>query len=142
MTRSDIDKAERYSSSRSALMAVMAVILLINTVIGVGDEANSMRPWLRHGSWAVMIGLWLVVLATGGGLALSRSIRSVMNDEVSLLNRSKALQAGFWAAALLGLGLYFASRELNLSAHEAIRILVNLTLAVALTRYAWLEMRN
>ena len=140
MTRSDIDKAERYSSSRSALMAAMAAILVVHTVAGFGVETIT-RPWIQHGLWAAMIGLWLVVLATGGGLALSRSIRSVMNDEVSLLNRSKALQAGFWAAALLGLAVYFASLGWALSTRDAIRIVLNGTIAVALARYAWLELR-
>lgn len=139
MTRSDIDKAEHYSNTRAALMAAMAAILLIIAAIGFGDEASSMRPWLRHGFWAVMIGLWLIVLATGGGLRLSRAIRDVMNDEVSLINRSKALQAGFWAATLLGLALYFATLRWELGAREAIRILVDGALAVALLRYAWLE---
>lgn len=139
MTRTDIDRAEHYSSTRAALMAAMAAILLISAVIGFGDEASSMRPWLRHGIWAAMIGLWLVILATGGWLNLKRSIRSVMNDEVSLLNRSKALQAGFWAASLLGIALYFATLRWELGAREAIRILIDGALAVALLRYAWLE---
>ncbi len=141
MTHSDFNKAERYSRSRSALMAVMSAILVINTVIGFGVE-DSTRPWIQHGLWALMIGLWLVVLATGGGLALGRSVRSVMNDEVSLLNRSKALQTGFWATALLGLGVYFASLGWELSARDAIRIIVNGTLAAALIRYARLESRD
>lgn len=141
MTRTDIDKAEHASNTRSALMAAMAVILLVSAVIGVGDEASSMRPWLRHGIWGLMVGLWLVILATGGWLNLKGSIRSVMNDEVSLANRSKALQTGFWTAALLGLSLYFASLRWEFSVREALRILLDGALAVTLLRYAWLERR-
>jgi hypothetical protein len=141
MTGSDIDRAERYSRSRSLLMAAMAAILVISTVIGFGMETAT-RPWIQHGMWGLMIGLWLVVLATGGGLALSRGVRNVMNDEVSLLNRSKALQAGFWAAALIGLCLYYISLDHAFGVRDAIRILLNGTIAVALMRYAWLELRD
>jgi len=100
-----------------------------------------MTPALRHGLWAAMILLWLVVLATGGFLHLSRRVRSLMNDEVALANRSRALQAGFWTAMLLGVGLYFASLQWQIDVREALRILLNLTVAAALTRYAWLELR-
>lgn len=141
MAVSDIQQAERASRVRSMLMAVMALVLLINTAIGIGDEASSMTPMLRHGLWAAMILLWLVILATGGWLQMTRRVRSLMNDEVSLANRSRALQAGFWTAMLVGVGLYFASLQWEITVREALSILVNLTIVAALVRYAWLELR-
>jgi hypothetical protein len=42
---------------------------------------------------------------------------------------------------LLGVALYFASLEWEISVREALRILLNLTVAAALVRYAWLELR-
>ena len=54
-------------------MAAMAVILVLTAWLGLGDgAADSARPWVRHAGWAVMILLWLIILATGGGLRLSR----------------------------------------------------------------------
>ena len=141
MNSSDIQRAERASRNRSLLMAVMATILLAQTAIGLGDEASGMTPAFRHGLWALMILLWLVVLATGGGLLLSRRVRSVMNDEVALANRSRAIQAGFWAAILVAVGLYFLSLQEEFSVREALRILVNLSISTALVRYAWLDLR-
>ena len=141
MTVSDIQKAERASRTRSSIMAAMAVILLAQTAVGLGDEASSMTPAFRHGLWAAMILLWLIVLATGGGLLLSRRVRNLMNDEVALANRSRALQAGFWTAMLVAVGLYFLSLQEELSVREALRILVNFSIAAALVRYAWLELR-
>ena len=142
MTASDIEKAERLSGIRAALMAAMAAILLIHAVIGFGDGADSaLRPYVRHGGWGVMILLWLWILATGGGLRLSRSIRSVMNDEVALAHRGAALQAGFWTAMLAGLAIYAASFAWDLSLREGLRLLLNLSVAGALFRYARLELR-
>ena len=141
MTASDIEKAEQVSRSRSLIMAVMAAVLLIQAAIGLGDEGSSMTPFFRHALWGVMILFWLVILATGGWLRLSRDIRSVINDEVSLAHRSLALQTGFWTAILLALGLYFASLEWTITLREGLRILVNVAIATALIRYAWLELR-
>ena len=141
MTASDIEKAEQVSRTRSLIMAIMAAVLLIQALLGLGDEASSMQPILRHAGWGIMILLWLIVLATGGWVRLRRDVRRLVNDEVSLANRSQALQAGFWTAMVLALAIYFGSLRWELSLHEGLRILVNLTIAAALLRYAWLELR-
>lgn len=106
MTASDIEQAERHSRTRALLMATMAVVLLVQALIGFNDAApGAIRPYVRHFGWALMILLWLGVLATGGGLRLRQSVRRVMNDEVALAHRGAALQAGFWTAMLAGLAL-------------------------------------
>jgi hypothetical protein len=91
--------------------------------------------------WALTIVLWLVILATGGWLRLSRNVRSVMNDEVALAHRSAALQTGFWTAMAIAMALYFAGPSWHLSLREGLRILTDVTIAAALIRYAWLELR-
>jgi hypothetical protein len=141
MTASDIELAERHARTRASIMAVMAVVLLILGLLGWEDGASSMSPMLRHGAWAVTILFWLLILATGGWLRLSRNVRAVMNDEVALANRGRALQAGFWTAMLLAVLLYFASLEWALSLREGMRILADVSIAAALIRYAWLELR-
>jgi len=141
MTASDIDKAERIARARALIMAIAALVLLIQAVLGVGDEASSMTPVLRNATWGVMILFWLIILATGGGLRLGRNLRSLINDEVSFANRSLALQTGFWAAMLVGLIVYFASLYTTISVREGLRIVTDLSIAAALIRYAWLETR-
>lgn len=141
MTASDIEKAERVSRARSLIMAIAAVVLLIQAVLGVGDEADSMTPVLRHASWGVMILFWLVILATGGWLRLRPGFRSLINDEVALAHRAAALQAGFWTAMLLALAIYFASLNWAISLRDGLRILTDVSIAAALIRYAWLELR-
>jgi hypothetical protein len=141
MTLSDIELAERHARTRSLIMAVMAAVLLILGLLGWRDEASSMSPMLRHAMWAITIGFWLLILATGGWLKLSRDVRRLMNDEVALAHRSAALQTGFWTAMLLALVLYFASLTWAISLREGLRILTDVTIAAALIRYAWLELR-
>ena len=141
MSLSDIELAERHARTRALIMSVMAVVLLILGLLGWEDNASSMTPLLRHGMWAATILFWLLILATGGWLKLSGDVRRLMNDEVARANRSAALQLGFWTAMLLALGLYFASLAWTLSLREGMRILADVTIAAALLRYAWLELR-
>jgi UDP-N-acetylmuramyl pentapeptide phosphotransferase/UDP-N-acetylglucosamine-1-phosphate transferase len=141
MTLHDIELAERHARTRSLIMAVMAVVLLILGLLGWRDDASSMSPMLRHAMWAITIVFWLLILATGGWLKLSRDVRRLMNDEVALAHRSAALQTGFWTAMLLALALYFASLQWAISLREGLRILTDVAIAAALLRYAWLETR-
>jgi hypothetical protein len=141
MTIADIELAERHARTRSLIMAVMAVVLLILGLLGWRDDASSMSPMLRHGMWAITIAFWLLILATGGWLKLSRDVRRLMNDEVALAHRGAALQTGFWTAMLLALVLYFASLIWAISLREGLRILTDVAIAAALIRYAWLETR-
>jgi hypothetical protein len=141
MTLHDIELAERHARTRSLIMAVMAVVLLILGLLGWREDASSMSPMLRHAMWAITILFWLLILATGGWLKLSRDVRRLMNDEVALAHRSAALQTGFWTAMLLALALYFASLDWAISLREGLRILTDVTIAAALLRYAWLELR-
>ena len=140
MTISDIELAERHARTRSLIMAVMAVVLLILGLLGWRDGSSSMNPMLRHAFWAITILFWLLILATGGWLKLSRDVRRLMNDEVALAHRSTALQTGFWTAMLLALAMYGASLYWTISLREGLRILADVTIAAALIRYAWLEL--
>ena len=142
MTASDIKKADQASQLRASLMAAIAVILVVSAYVGYGDGSpGEIRPYVRHLGWALMIVLWLFILATGGGLALSKRVRSVMNDEVALANRSAALQTGFWVAMILGLALYCASFRWDISLREGLRVLLDLSIAAALLYYSRLELR-
>lgn len=141
MITSNVMKAERHSRTRAWLMAIGALPLLFTGTFGLGDEASSMTPILRHLVWALMLLLWLAILATGGWLGLRRNIRQLMNDEVFLANRARALQTGFWAAMALGIGLYFVGPSWDLSAREALRILLGCAVAASLLHFAWLERR-
>ena len=141
MTESDVALAERHARTRALIMAMMAVVLLILGLLGWEDQASSMTPLLRHAMWAVTIAFWLLILATGGWLKLSRDVRRLMNDEVALANRAAALQTGFWTAMLAALALYFASLEWAISLREGLRVLTDVSIAAALIRYAWLELR-
>ncbi|MET1111845.1 MAG: hypothetical protein ABWX67_10010 [Allosphingosinicella sp.] len=119
-------------------MAIAAVVLLVNAVIQVGDPDYG-RPGVRSGSWVVLIGLWTFILANGGGLRLGGRMRQLLNDELSLRNRARAIAAGFYTILAAALAVYLATWRIEISAGDAIKLISAVGLATALFVYAWLE---
>lgn len=140
MPLSPVDQADRNSRSRGRLMAIAAAVLLALSVFSALDPAGT-TDFVRGLAWAVLILLWLAMLATGGGLLLRREVRGLMNDEVSADNRRRAIEAGFWTAMAIAIGLYFASFAWPLPVRAALGMLAEVAIAAALIRYAWLELR-
>lgn len=133
-----VESAERASRGRAILMAIAAAVLLLNAALQIGDP-DYVRPGVRSGSWVVLVGLWAFLLANGGGLRLSRRMRSLLNDELSLRNRSRAVAAGFYVALTAALAVYLATWRMEIAAADAIKLISAAGLATALFVYAWLE---
>ena len=136
----DIEKAERMSRGRAAVMTLAAAVLVLNVVLQYGDvEYAAAGP--RGGSWLVVIGLWIFILWNGGGLQPRGRVRALLNDELSLLNRARALALGFYAAVLLALACYVINWWQAIAAGDALKIVSAGAISTALLRYAWLEWR-
>jgi hypothetical protein len=136
----DIEKAERMSRGRAMLMTLAAAVLVLNVVIQYG-HAEYAGAGPRGGSWLVLIGLWTFILWNGGGLQPRGRIRALLNDELSLQNRSRALSLGFYTAILLALACYVGEWLTAIAAGDALKIVSAGSISAALLRYAWLEWR-
>lgn len=141
MATNDVERAERMSRARAALMAIAAAVLLINIAIQYGDP-HYVGSDARGGSWLVLIGLWTFILWNGGGLRLRGRMRALMNDELSLQNRARALAAGFYASVAAALALYVIDWSTPVSTGDALKIVSGGGVAVALACYALLEWRQ
>lgn len=137
---STVEKAERESSVRAALMAVGAVILAANVWVQWGSP-EPVRPDGRSALWVLLVLVWTAVLATGGGLALGKRMRALINDELSLRNRARATAAGFYAMLAAALGLHVLAWIEDVAAGDALRLIAAAGLATALFVYSWLERR-
>ncbi|HET9640455.1 MAG TPA: hypothetical protein VFP12_14745 [Allosphingosinicella sp.] len=133
-----VESAERASRGRAALMAIAAAVLLLNAALQIGDP-DYVRPGIRGGSWVVLVGLWMLILANGGGLRLRGRMRELLNDELSLRNRARAVAAGFYVALAAALAVYLATWRVEIVAGDAIKLISAAGLATALSVYAWLE---
>lgn len=138
---SEIEKAERMRSGRATIMMLAAVILPFNAWLQYGAPEYSAAGG-RGGSWLVLIGLWAIILWNGGGLRPRGRLRALLNDELSLQNRSRAIEAGFYAAILTALILFVANWSTSVATGDALKIVSASALSIALARYAWLEWRG
>jgi hypothetical protein len=133
-----VEQAESASRGRAIIMGLAAAVLLLNVYLQYGNphyvEANA-----RGGSWLLVIALWMLILANGGGLRLRGRMRELLNDELSLKNRSKALAAGFYMALAAALAVYVATWRVEIVAGDAIKLVTAAGLSTALAVYAWLE---
>ena len=141
MTTNDVERADRLSRARAALMALAAAVLLINLMIQYGHPVYA-GPGPRGASWLSLIGLWTFILWNGGGLRLRGRMRALMNDELSLQNRARALAAGFYAAIAAALFLYVLNWSTPVSTGDALKIVSGGAIAIALACYASLEWRQ
>jgi hypothetical protein len=132
--------AEKSSTIRAILMIVGAIIIAVNMVIQWGDPAYSGGG--RAIAWIVLMALWAALLATGGGLRLSKHLREVLNDELTRANRSRAIAAGFYATLLTSMVALASNWSTELLAGDAIKLASSVGLATALLSFAWLEIRS
>ena len=133
-----IEGAERASRGRAILMAIAAVVLLINVAIQWGNP-HYVEPGVRGGSWLFLIAAWMFILANGGGLRLRGRMRELLNDELSLRNRARALAAGFYLMLASGMAVYVATWRIEIATADAVKLVTAAGLATALLVYAWLE---
>lgn len=135
-----VERAERASSLRAAFMAVGAFIVALNAWLQWGN-ANSLRPGGPSALWVLLVVAWTAVLATGGGLALGKRMRALINDELSLRNRARAIAAGFYAMLAAALALYFLAWKADVASGDAVRAIAAAGLSTALLTYSRLEQR-
>lgn len=142
---SDVERAERISRSRARLFIFQAILFLSWQglfLTGQGEGGMRTVDEVKVWAWFVWVLALLLLLATGGGLLRGRSLRPLLNDELSRSNRAKALAAGFWAAMVIGIILYVADLFETVSAREAIHVTLSTAIAAALITFGARERRE
>jgi membrane protein YdbS with pleckstrin-like domain len=142
-SNSSVETADRLSRKRAWLAAAAAVLFAVNQTISRPafvsgpDTAHSAKVTM----WALTAVVLLAILATGGGLFHRSGVRSLINDEVSTLNRRTAVAIGFWVAMAIAMGLYFVPEVGSLSARQAAYLIVTGSTVIALLAFSYLEVR-
>jgi protein-S-isoprenylcysteine O-methyltransferase Ste14 len=129
----DIELADHLTRRRARVSTVLAVMFMASMAQSFGVETAPNRPQTLHlAAWIVWAMMLVLLLALGGGYGRSRTIRGLMNDETTRVNRREAMAAGFWAAVFSGFGLYALNLFVPLTAAEAIRLSLTATVATGL----------
>jgi hypothetical protein len=143
MTATDIQLAERLTHRRANFARVMALLLITTQAsdLSRGHAAN-LPEHIHLAAWVVWCAVLLIFLAFGGGWARNHNVRGLMNDETTIEHRRRAFSLGFWIA-MLSCGLIWTlSLFETVGGQEAVRLVVTLSIAAALLRFATLEKKS
>jgi membrane protease YdiL (CAAX protease family) len=121
-----------------AAAAFLAIQLVARPFFVDGAEASRQA---RINLWALNAVVLLLALATGGGLFNRRQLRALVNDDISRIHRQTATVVGYWVAMAAAMGLYALQSHLQLSACEALYLVVSSSLVAALFVFSSLEYR-
>lgn len=141
---STVDKADRLGRRRWRLFFVVAIILVtqqasFDRMLDYTGGPLRTVDIVALTAWVVLVIAALVALMTGGSYFHSREVRKLMDDELSLANRARALAAGFVITILTAVVVFVVSFFSDVSAPEGVHAIVTVGLAGALLRFATLE---
>jgi hypothetical protein len=136
-------RADHLSRRRARILPFLAILYLTQQVsyFGTFGEPGRTVEQVKVGAWLILSVVLLAVLVTKGFWFHSRAVRDLIDDENTRANRLDALRAGFLAAMLTGIVLYFVDQFEPMTARQAIHIILSLGLGAALVRFGMLERR-
>ena len=141
--QSPVEIADKVSRKRALAVAIAAGVFLMIQIV-TRPVFNS-EPDTAHLSrlimWALNAAALLLLLYTGGGLMQKREIRALVNDEITRANSRSAVNVGYWIAMSIAMGLYALAGYRDLTAREAIYLIVTPSVGIALIAFSWLELR-
>ena len=134
---------DRVAKRRAICARLMGLLLLLSGMSQIGrlHGLTALRPveFTAGSVWMVMIVMF--VLVAGGGLVRNRQLRAAIYDESTIEHGRRAFALGFWIALAVCAAYWIASLYTGIGGPEVVRGVTPLSIAVALLRFATLEMR-
>ncbi|MDB5468569.1 MAG: hypothetical protein JWR84_129 [Caulobacter sp.] len=140
------ERIERLQKRRTRLAFVQGFFFLIwqtSYFTQQPEDFDLVRPvnQIKIGAYVVWAGMLLLFLATGGGWALSRQTRAILNDESTIEHRRRAFTVGFWVAMASCLALYVVGLFTPITSGQTLHTILSLAIAASLLTFARLERR-
>lgn len=134
---------ERVAKRRAICARLMALLLLTSGMSQIGrlHGVTALRSvdFAAGSVWMVMIVIF--VLFAGGGLTRTPQMRAAIYDESTIEHARRAFSLGFWIALAVCGGYWIASLYAPIGGPEVVRAVTTLSIAIALLRFATLEMK-
>jgi hypothetical protein len=138
----NVEEADRLSRRRSSMLIGLTVIFLAQQAAYFSQPPGErVVDYVRIGAWMLLAGVLLAALLTGGFWLKPRAVRALMDDEITLANRSSALKLGFALSMAVAIALYVLAAPLGLSSREVIHIIVSTGIVAGMLRFGLLERR-
>ena len=141
-SRSPVEIADQFSRRRVTMVAIATLVFLgVQLIAGPFWGARRGTPYISEIGWGINAFVLLLMLAIGSRLLRNRRIRSLVDDEVSRHNRVMGIVVGYWVAMTAAMGLYLTTAFKDLTAREALYLVVTPSVGVALLTFCYLEWR-
>jgi hypothetical protein len=143
VAQGDEDKAEQLARRRALYARLLALLLLLTAgnQIMLDHGIEALWPNGSPFGFACVLLIALFVLASNGGLNGGTIMRARLNDESTIEHSRRAYALGFWVALVTAGAFWVAALRMPIGAAETAQGVVSLSIAVALLRFATLEMR-
>jgi len=142
MTENDIERADRLTRRRARIAMVLGIVFIATQGFHIADDQMTRTvDIVRVIAWGVWVIVFFLFLLYGGGWLRGKSIRALMNDEVTEANRRGALVAGFWATMLTAFLCYALSFYEPMLVRETLHVVITVGVGAAILRFAALERR-
>ena len=136
--RGTVELADRLARRRARGAAALAIVFIATQGSSLPSEQSDGRLDLPFLAWAAVL---VIILFFGGGWFKGKAVRNAMNDETTQAHRRAAMAAGFVIGLMGAFLLYILTFYDEVTAREAVRLLITMSIAGALLRFATLERR-
>lgn len=139
------EKAEYLNKRRARMLPVLAVIFLSQQAAflsNLGKEPAGSVYALKVSAWLVLSVVILAALATKGFWLEPRAVRDLIDDENTRANRNDAMRWGFLFSMAAAIAVYALTLfRVELSARDAVHLVLTIGIPAALIRWGYLERR-
>lgn len=137
----DADRIEQRSLRRAWIAIGLGVVFVLSQLASLGDPSLGFATVAHLGAWIAWAAVLTVFVAWGTGVLGGRRLARLLNDESTIEHRRKASEAGLRGALAAAFIVYAATFYETIPARDVCRLLVTATVAPALLRFGWLELR-
>jgi hypothetical protein len=137
----DLDDADKRSLRRAWIAIGLGMVFVLSQLASLGDPPLGAATVAHLGAWIAWVVVLAVFLAWGSGVLGGRRLARLLNDESTVEHRRRASEAGLRGALAAAFIVYAATFYETIPARDACRLLVTATVAPALLRFGWLELR-
>ena len=142
--RSAAQRADHLSRRRARMLPALAAMYLAQQVTffsALDPAGHESARTVKMGAWLLLSVVLLAALTTKGFWLQPREVRELIDDKNTRANRLDGIRWGFIAAMLMAMIIYFWVQVEQLTAMEAIHLILSAGLGAALVRFGFLERR-
>ena len=139
------DKAEYLSKRRMRTLPMLAIVFLSQQaafVSTLGPREQTSVYTAKVSAWLVLSIVILATLATKGFWLEPKAVRDLIDDENTRANRNDAMRWGFLFSMAAAIAVYALTLfDVQMSARDAVHIVLTVGIPAALIRWGLLERR-